>query len=303
MKLLIVFVSILFLMSGCGNNPDEKVFKVGTNIWPGYEALYLAKEEQLYSENIQVNTYDSATIVLSKFRKKEIDAAALTLDEVILLQDQGYNPIVIAVLDISNGADVLIAKKSIKSLSDLKNKSIGVENTALGSYVLARILEKAKLSYKDITLVPLVLNRHEEAFKEDVVDAVITFDPIRSILLESGGVEIFTSKEIPGEIVDVLVVQEDMKNTKFINDILQGWSKSVDKINQRDTDAIHFIANRLDQSEKEFLDSLQGLKIPSLEESNMLISDGSLKNTVNKISSIMLSKNLIKSKVDAKNLF
>ncbi|MBL6973326.1 MAG: ABC transporter substrate-binding protein, partial [Sulfurimonas sp.] len=136
MKLLIVFVSILFLMSGCGNNPDEKVFKVGTNIWPGYEALYLAKEEQLYSENIQVNTYDSATIVLSKFRKKEIDAAALTLDEVILLQDQGYNPIVIAVLDISNGADVLIAKKSIKSLSDLKNKSIGVENTALGSYVL-----------------------------------------------------------------------------------------------------------------------------------------------------------------------
>ena len=279
------------------------MFKVGTNIWPGYEALYLAKEEQLYSENIQVNTYDSATIVLSKFRKKEIDAAALTLDEVILLQDQGYNPIVIAVLDISNGADVLIAKKSIKSLSDLKNKSIGVENTALGSYVLARILEKAKLSYKDITLVPLVLNRHEEAFKEDVVDAVITFDPIRSILLESGGVEIFTSKEIPGEIVDVLVVQEDMKNTKFINDILQGWSKSVDKINQRDTDAIHFIANRLDQSEKEFLDSLQGLKIPSLEESNMLISDGSLKNTVNKISSIMLSKNLIKSKVDAKNLF
>jgi NitT/TauT family transport system substrate-binding protein len=302
MKLFLILVSIIYLMSGCDSQPDNKVFKVGTNIWPGYETLHLAKTEKLFNENIQVITYDSATIVLNKFRKKEIDAAALTLDEVILLHDQGYDPVIVVVLDISDGADVLIARNEIKSISELKNKSIGVENTALGSYILTRLLEKAKLDYKDITLVPLAVDRHEDAFKENVIDSVITFEPVRSKLLQTGGVEIFSSKDLPGEIVDVLVIQKDMINTKFIDDILQGWSQSVSQINKRDNYAMKVIAQRLDQSEKDFIASLEGLKIPSLEESNTLIQGGTLKNTIIKVSDIMFEKNLIKSKIEAKSI-
>ncbi|WP_294967052.1 ABC transporter substrate-binding protein, partial [Sulfurimonas sp.] len=265
MKWFIVVVSIVLLIGGCGNTPDKKVFKIGTNLWPGYEALHLAKTEKYFNENIEVNTYESSTIVLNKFRKKEIDAAALTLDEVILLHDQGYTPIIVAVLDISDGADVVIAQNGIKSINELKDKSIGVENTALGSYMLTRVLSKAKLTYKDITLVPLSINRHEDAFKEKVVDSVITFEPVSSKLIKAGGVNIFSSKEIPGEIVDVLVINRDFVNTKFVNDILQGWSKSVLKINKRDKKAISLISKRLNQSEEELIASLETLKIPSLE--------------------------------------
>ncbi len=297
MKLFITLISIVFFISGCGDS-DNKVFKVATNIWPGYEPLHLAKEKKLYQKNIDVISYDSATVVLNKFRKKEVNAAALTLDEAILLYDQGYKPIIIAVLDISNGADSVIAKSEIKSITDLKNKSIGVENTALGSYVLSRLLEKAKLSYEDIILVPLSINRHEEAFKQDIIDAVITFEPVRTNLIQAGGVEIFSSKDIPGEIVDVLVVQNNMKNTEFVNDILQGWEKAALEIVKKDTDAIKIISKRLKQNEEEFIASLDGLKIPTREESTQLLSNGALKNTITKISDIMFEKKLIKSKID-----
>jgi len=300
MKLFILFVSIMFLMSGCGSNYNNKVFKIATNIWPGYEPLHLAKKEKLYKKNIDIISYDSATIVLNKFRKKEVDAAALTLDEAILLYDQGYKPIIIAVLDISDGADSVIAKRDIKSVTDLKDKSIGVENTALGSYMLTRILEKSKLSYEDIILVPLGVNHHKKAFKEGIIDAVITFEPVRSDLLQAGGVEIFSSKDIPGEIVDVLVVQNDMTNIEFINDILQGWGKATYKITNRESAALKIISSRLEQSEEEFISSLDGLKIPSMQESNQLISNGILKNTIINISDIMFEKKLIKSKIDPK---
>ncbi len=167
---------------------------------------------------------------------------------------------------------------------------------------MTRLLEKAKLDYKDITLVPLAVDRHEDAFKENVIDSVITFEPVRSKLLQTGGVEIFSSKDLPGEIVDVLVIQKDMINTKFIDDILQGWSQSVSQINKRDNYAMKVIAQRLDQSEKDFIASLEGLKIPSLEESNTLIQGGTLKNTIIKVSDIMFEKNLIKSKIEAKSI-
>lgn len=302
MKLLITFLSIIFLMSGCGSDSSNKVFKIATNIWPGYEALHLAQKQKLYTKNIDVVSSDSATVVLNKFRKKEVDAAALTLDEAILLYDQGYEPIIIAVLDISDGADTVIAKSDIQSLSDLKDKSIGVENTALGSYMLTRILEKAKLSYEDIIMVPLGVNTHEQAFKEDIIDAVITFEPVRSNLLKADGVEIFTSKDIPGEIVDVLVVQNDMKDSKFINDILQGWGKATSKVLKRDPDALKIISSRLKQSEEEFIASLGGLKIPSKEESSQLIRNGKLKTTIKKVSDIMFEKKLIQLRIDPESI-
>lgn len=302
MKWIITVTSFLFVFSGCQNNTDKKIFNIGTNIWPGYEALHLAQDTKLFKENIQVEAYDSATLVLNKFRKKELDAAALTLDEMILLRDQGYNPVIIAVLDISEGADVLIAQKGIESIRDLKNKSIGVENTALGSYILARVLEKTLLTYEDIILVPLVSNRHEEAFTEGVVDAIITFEPVRSKLVKLGGKIIFSSKDIPGEIVDVLVVQKEMLNDKYINDILQGWAKAASQINNRDKNAIERISKRLEQTDKEFIASLEGLKIPSLKESNTMIREGILENTINNVQDIMFEKKLIKSKIDAKTL-
>lgn len=299
MKYVMMVMSIVLLMIlGCGERADRRVFHLATNVWPGYEALNLAQEEKLYNENIKVTTYDSATVVLNKFRKKVIDAAAVTLDEAILLHDQGYKPRIIAVMDISNGADALIVHPGIKRLSDLKDKSIGVENTALGSYILARVLEKARLSFEDIILVPVAVNNHEEAFKKKVIDAVITFEPVRSNLLQTGGVEIFSSKDIPGEIVDVLVVQDNMFKTKYVTDILDAWKKASLQISQRDPDAIRLISKRLNQSEEEFIASLEGLKIPSLEESNSLISDGKLQNTIAKIGDIMYEKKLIKSKID-----
>lgn len=302
MKLLITCISIVILITGCGNGSKDDVFRVATNVWPGYEALHLAQGENLYTKNIDVTAYDSATIVLSKFRKREVDAAALTLDEAILLHDQGFKPLIIAVMDISNGADTLIAKSHIKSLSDLKGSSIGVENSALGSYILNRVLQKAKMGYDDIILVPLEVNRHEEAFKEGIVDAVITFEPVRSALLKAGGVEIFTSKDIPGEIVDVLVVQHDMRSSESIKDLLQGWKKAVMQINQRDANALSLISKRLNQSEEEFIASLEGLTIPSFEESEQLISEGRLKDTITKVSTIMLEKKLIKSPIDTNRI-
>ncbi|WP_298753819.1 ABC transporter substrate-binding protein [uncultured Arcobacter sp.] len=303
MKFIVAFLTVVNLFfSGCTNETEVKTFSIGTNIWPGYEPLHLAKIQNEYKNNVDVITYDSATIVLNKFRNKEIEGAALTLDEVILLKDQGYNPVIIAVLDVSEGADVLLCKPNINSLSELKDKSIGVENSALGSYILTRVLELAKLTNNDIQLVPLGVNQHEGAFDDNVVDAVITFEPVRSELLKKGAKEIFTSKDIPGEIVDVLVVRKEFLDSKYIEDILQAWEISSKQILSGDSKAISLISKRLNQSSSEFINSLDGLSIPTREKSNTMLKDGSLRQTILKIQNVMLEKKLIKKEIDVESV-
>ncbi len=61
---------------------------VGTNVWPGYEPLYLARSLGLYGQApIRLVEYASATQVIRAFRNGAIDVAALTLDEVLLLRE------------------------------------------------------------------------------------------------------------------------------------------------------------------------------------------------------------------------
>ena len=68
------------------------------------------------------------------------------------------------------------------------------------------------MSPKDIKIVFLGVSEHERAFKNGKVDAVVTFGSARTKLLAAGAKQLFDSSQIPGEIVDVLIVSEDVIN-------------------------------------------------------------------------------------------
>jgi NitT/TauT family transport system substrate-binding protein len=290
---LLLTLILIHLATGCDNKQLAQL-NVGTNVWPGYEPLHLAAVERAYPEPVSVTQYDSATDVLNAYRQGTIQAAALTLDETILLKDQGYTPVVIGIMDISEGADVIMAKPSITSIAQLKGKTIGVENSALGSYVLARVLELAGLEGEEVNVLPVSVDDHEAAYKDGVVDAVITFEPVRSELLKAGASEIFSSKEIPNEIVDVLIIDKAYLDTPHARALLQGWAVASAQIIQQEPDAMNMVAARLGQTREEFLLSLDGLKIPSPKEVDRMFEDGTLLKTINQIKSVMLKKELIK---------
>ena len=98
LKLFLALGALLWL-TGCESSQQPQTYKLGTNSWPGYEPLHLAHEWGYFQKPIEVNTYKSATEVLNLFRSGKLHLAALTLDEAVILKDQGYNPVVIAVLD------------------------------------------------------------------------------------------------------------------------------------------------------------------------------------------------------------
>jgi len=299
---LLLLGLLLILINGCQFNNKIETMKIGTNSWPGYESLHISQINNLYKENIKVKEYNSASIVLDEYRKGKIHAAALTLDEVIRLKEQGYSPIIISILDISKGGDSIISTKKIKKMQDLKGKYIGVEDGALGIFMLHRALKYANMQKNELEIISLSVNIHEAAFKENIVDAVVTFEPTRTKLLEYGGNEIFSSKLIPDEIVDVLVVDKNYFNKEYIDDIHQALDTSIKKINNKDIDVINTMANRLNLSKKYLDKALSGLKIPTVKESNRMIENGKVIDMINKIQDIMFKESLLSIKINAKSL-
>lgn len=263
-KHLILTVSfLLLLLSGCTQKQEHAV-TIGTNTWPGYEPLYLAEEKGFLPEGrFELKRLASASEVLQQFRNEKIDMAALTLDEALLLKDQNFDIKVILVMDISNGADVLIAQPGIDRLEELEGKRIGYENTALGSYMLERALETSGIESSTIIPLPAPLSEHERVFMDKAVDAVVTFEPVRTRLLAAGGVQLFDSSMIPGEIIDVLVARTGFveANENTIRTLLASWGKAVDFLKSSPEEAAVPIARMEGISPTEFLESLKGLTL------------------------------------------
>lgn len=149
----------------------------------------------------------SATQVVRAFENGEIDAAMLTLDEALRLEATTHDVALVVEVDVSDGADGLVARASVPDLATLRGARVGVERAAVGAFLLTRALQRAGLGTADVSVVPLHLNEHEAAWDTGTVDAVATFSPVLERLVARGGHLLFSSAELPGEIVDVLVIR------------------------------------------------------------------------------------------------
>jgi NitT/TauT family transport system substrate-binding protein len=195
-------------LAACGAPPPR--LRLGAQVFPGYELLYLARElGQLDPELVRLVDMPSASASLRALGAGALDAACLTLDEVLAARDQGVPMTVVLVFNVSMGADVLLARPDVAGLQGLRGRRVGVEATAVGALMLDAALQAAGLPPDAVRVVPLAADEHEQAFRAGRVEALVTYDPMRQRLLALGAQTLFSSRESPGLVLDVLAVHRD----------------------------------------------------------------------------------------------
>lgn len=292
---------LLILVTACEQD-NTKLMRIGTNVWPGYEPLYVAREMGwLDQKRIKLIEYPSASEVIRAFRNKTLEAASLTLDEVIQLRQSKLPVKIVLVHDISAGADVVIAKPGIDSMLGLKGKKVGVESGALGAYMITRALETSGMTLNDVDIVNMDVNLHEAAFVRGQIDAVVTFEPVRTKLLSQGGKQIFSSQQIPGEVVDVLVVHEDYLDKYHYNvsSLIDTWFRVLAYKQQNTQDFARISAKRLKVSSTEVIDSYDGLILPDRDENEILLGgdDAKLHRSLEEIRRVLEQHGLVEEDI------
>ncbi|WP_168205899.1 ABC transporter substrate-binding protein [Geobacter sp. FeAm09] len=293
----------LFGMAGCSREASAPL-QIATNVWPGYEPLYLARALGYCPESaVRFHEMTSAADVLKAFRNHAIDAAALTLDEALLLVQDGIDVRVLFVTDISHGADAILARPGIGSVRDLKGKRVGVESMALGAYVLTRALDQAGLAPRDVTIVPVAVQEHERAYATGEIDAAVTFEPARTRLLALGARSIFDSRRIPDEIVDVVVVRADILRTRSdqVKALEDGWFRALKYLRANPDHTARLMGMREGLTGAQFSAALAGLVIPDRNENDRLLS-GALLPPARRLADVMFRGKLLERPVDPARL-
>ncbi|MGE0862589.1 MAG: ABC transporter substrate-binding protein [Vicinamibacterales bacterium] len=200
---------MLALLAGCGSEPQPPM-RVGAVLWPGNESLFFAAARGwLAPRDFRMVETSSGFEAIRGFRNGTLDAASLTYDEVIRAMQDGSQPVVLIALDESHGADAVLARPGIAALTALRGRRVGLQVNSVSAYLLRRALESAGMRSEDIEVVNVAPELHQAYLERGDVDAVATYEPFKSHLLEHGVIELFDSTAIPGEIGDVLVVRRD----------------------------------------------------------------------------------------------
>ncbi len=293
-------------LPGCGDG-RAPLLRVASHVWPGYETLALARQlGWLDEDTVRLVELLSATDSLFALYNGAVEAAALTLDEVLAARAQGLELRVVTIFNVSAGADALIARPDIDSLPALAGKRVGVEHSAVGALMLAEALRRADLPRNALHLVPLAADAHRQAYLDGRVDALVTYQPTLGQLERAGARRLFDSRAIPGRIVDVLAMTPAAltQSRAGARQLVAAHFRALDWLRNHPVEAHTRMAQRLGLGASDVADALAGLEQPDLHGNRRwLMHTPALLDTVAaELAALMWRERLLPREIDSAGL-
>jgi NitT/TauT family transport system substrate-binding protein len=271
-------IVLLVLLLGSSCTPVSPPLRLGINLWPGYDFLYLAQQKGFFAaEGITVELVEFMSLGDSRraFERHHVDVMGATVLE-LLLSDyySSRAPQAFMVVDFSDGGDVLIAQPGVASLARSPKPRIGLEPASSDLLLLHVALEQVKLPLSAVEIVPLPQNRLLPAFKNGEIDAAVSYAPTSLSLLKAGGKILFSSAQSPAAILDVLVADaQTVKNRPAeLAAVVRAFYRAVAFAKAHPDAAYAIMAAREQLSVAEFRQTLDGIRLVPLAEQTRLLT-------------------------------
>ncbi|GGF57321.1 lipid kinase [Mameliella alba] len=224
----------LAMLAGAPALAQEKTdFRVAWSIYVGWmpwgyldESGIMDKWAEKYGitvDIVQINDYVES---INQYTAGAFDGVSATnMDTLSIPAGGGVDTTALIVGDFSNGNDAVIVKDG--GLADLAGKPVNLVELSVSHYLLARALDSVDLAERDLGGV---INTSDAdmiaAFTTSDVQAVVTWNPLVSTILEEpNATKVFDSSDIPGEIIDLMVVNTDTlaANPDFGKALVGAW--------------------------------------------------------------------------------
>lgn len=223
---------------------EAETFKIGTSIYAGWMPWYYIEDEGImdkwaekYGIEVEVVPFGDYIASIEAFVAGEVDACTMTNMEALdMPAASGVDCTVLVVGDYSNGNDALITRGGLQ-VGDLAGQRISLVELSVSHYLLVRALEMNGLRERDVTIVntsdsdigPVFLTNEDQK-------AMVTWNPIVMNVMQTPGLgNVFDSAQIPGEILDLLVVNTRTleKNQPFGKAATGAWYETMKAMTQR----------------------------------------------------------------------
>ncbi|GLR71509.1 putative urea ABC transporter substrate-binding protein [Agaribacter marinus] len=179
---------------------------------------------------VQINDYIES---INQYTAGQFDGCSMTNMDALTIPSASFvDSTALIVGDFSNGNDGVVLKDK-GALTDIKGQKVNLVELSVSHYLLARGLESVGLSERDIQVVNTSDADLVAAYSTAGVTAVTTWNPLLSeITAQPNATKVYDSSDIPGEIIDLMVVNTDTlnENPKFGKALAGAWYEIMQKM-------------------------------------------------------------------------
>ncbi|QHQ35248.1 putative urea ABC transporter substrate-binding protein [Algicella marina] len=237
-KHLILIAAVASTLGSIATAQEKSEFRIAWSIYAGWmpwgymeDSGIMDKWAEKYGidvDIVQINDYIES---INQYTAGAFDGVTATnMDTLSIPSGGGVDTTALIVGDYSNGNDAIIMKGE-GDLASLAGKPVNLVELSVSHYLLARALDTVGLAERDLASV---INTSDAdmvaAFATDDVEVVVTWNPLVSTIMEEPGAQkLFDSSGIPGEIIDMLVVNTDTlaANPDFGKAIAGAWYETM----------------------------------------------------------------------------
>ncbi len=242
--------------------------KIATVVWIGYGPFYVAEALDLYKKynlKVSLQVFNDPALIPAAIASGAVDGGMLTYDQVVGQVAAGRNMKVVMPIDYSNGGDAIVADSSITKVADFKGKKIGYNPLSPSDFLLSYALKTAGMTEKDITPVSMTPEAVPAAMASGQLPIGVTYEPSLSQILGQGGGKkfkvVFSSKNAPGLIADVLVFDDKVIKAKpaQITGVMQAYLDGLAYMKAKPAEANKIIGKFMGVSAAEVKEQLTGV--------------------------------------------
>ncbi|MGE6605963.1 putative urea ABC transporter substrate-binding protein [Halomonas sp. NPDC076908] len=202
-----------------------------------------ADEYGISIDVVQVNDYVES---INQFTSGNVDGCAMTnMDALTIPAASGVDSTALIINDYSDGNDGIVLKGS-DDLADIAGRQINLVQFSVSHYFLARALESVGLTERDIETVNTSDADIVGLFSSSTTEAVAAWNPQLSAIADMPDANVvYTSAEIPGEILDMMVVntQTLADNPALGHALVGAWYEVMGLVEADDDNALTIMAD------------------------------------------------------------
>jgi NitT/TauT family transport system substrate-binding protein len=198
-----------------GRAADKTTFNVAWSIYVGWmpwdyaaQSGILNKWASKYGIKIKLTQVNDYVESINQYTAGSFDACVMTnMDMLTIPAAGGVDSTALIVGDFSNGNDGVVLKGKGKKLEDIKGQKVNLVELSVSHYLLVRALASVGMRERDLKIINTSDADIVAAFSTPSSTAVVTWKPQLSEVLSAPNAQlVFDSSKIPGEIMDLMVV-------------------------------------------------------------------------------------------------
>ncbi|MBK5416079.1 ABC transporter substrate-binding protein [Pseudomonas sp. TH31] len=293
---------------------DPKVeagsLKVGVEPWLGYGQMHVAAAHGLFAkrglEKVELINFNEDKDINAGLASGQLDVATIATHTAMAMISAGLPVKIVMLLDQSMTADAVIASPDVKSIKDLKGKEVAFEEGTTSDILLHAALAKAGMQWSDINLVPMPASSAGSALIAGRVSVAVTYEPYLTVAKQQNPKlnMLFSGKDQPGIVSDVLVVREDVikKKPGQIQALVNSWGDAVAHYRANTAADRELISKAVGANPEDLATAFDGVEYYDLQQNTHELNGSFKENVFPMILKAAIEAGLVQKPVDADSL-